>query len=1810
MTTIHRLAIVNRGEAAMRCIAAVAELNQESREPITTIALYTEPDAASWFVREASEAVPLGPATFADSDGHRKSTYLDLGRLMAALTQARADAVWVGWGFVAESADFARLCERAGLTFIGPDSDVLRLLSDKARARQLAEGLGIPVVRGSGGPAHDAERAPARQVEVQVVADSHGTVWAVGVRDCSIQRRNQKVIGESASTLLDEAGQQALCDAAVRMCAAAGYRSIGSVAFLVDPVARDFMFLEVNTRLQAEHPVTELATGLDLVKLQLAIAEGGRLSGSAPPPRGHAIQARLNAEDPEHAFVPAPGHVSALRLPSGTGIRVDTGVAAGDEIVPAFDPVIAKVTAWGKDRREALSRLHRGLAQSLVVVDGGTTNKAFLLALIDQPEVRAGSYDNRWLDRLTEARMHLPPQHPVALLQAAIEAADAEQAVVQANFYAAAARGRPVLPEEVGHRIEVTLRGNVYRMHVYCLGRGDYRVDAGDGVIDVNVQRSGRHERTVTCLGKRHRIVTDTQGPRLIVEVDGVPHVITRESGGRVRAPAPAFVVAVLVVVGDTVLAGDPLVVVESMKMETTITAPLPGTVHAVLAAVNTQVEAGAALVQLQPSDRPGEQTARSPRLTLAAAAGRSAGHGQTGPGQGSVDHPATLRGYLLGYDLDEGAVRDLTRQQQALLAATAPADPDLLGQEQELLEIFADLTALSRREPEDSEDEHSRSAEDYLFTYLASLDPERSALPDPFLSQLRRALARYGITSLRRTPELAEALLRMSLSLARVQVTAPIVMAILDRWLRRRDVLLPLMTDERRTLLDRLIATTQGRHQQVCDLAREVRYGYVDAPILDRMRPQIYAEMECYLDELAGHPSGERITEITDALVWCPQPMRALLRDRYRDADATTRVRLLQARTLRFYRIRALRQLRCQAFGSHLTCLAEYSDDGHDVQLVAGYVSLADLAGFAAELREFLGALPPGRRVVVDIESWRTGEWMHAAQMAAELAGLLARTDFGYPLDSLDITLTSDSRPDPTGGSAEHLRTQHFTFRQDHAGFTEDPLYRNLHPMIAERLDLWRLSNFTLQRMSSAEDVYLFNAVARENPKDERLIAIAEVRDLTPARDSAGRTIGFPHLEGVLAQTLAAMRHALGGKPPKRRPLSNRVILYVRPTWDIAPATWRGVAHRLAPMTADLGLEKVTIRIRALDASSSETRDAVLDVESLDRAVTVRVRQPSDRPIRQLTEYRQKVLRSQRLGAPYPYELIRMLTPPVGAPADFPAGEFAEYDLDDSGEQLVPVDRPYGRNLVGIVVGVIGNYTALVPEGMRRVAILGDPTSGLGNLAEAECRRIVAALRLASRLGVPVEWFALSSGARIAWDSGTENMDWIAAVLRGLIEFTQAGGEVNVVVTGINVGAQPYWNAEATMLMHTSGILVMTPASAMVLTGKSSLDYSGGVSAEDNLGIGGFDRIMGPNGQGQYWAPTLADACALLLRHYEHTYVVPGEGTPRRAPTIDPADRDVCSSPHKPVAGSDFNRIGDVFSAELNGERKKPFDMRSVMRAVTDTDHEPFERWARWRDGENAIVWEAHLGGFPVCLIGVESQPLPRTGFVPADGPPLWTAGTLFPQASRKIARALNAASGNRPVVVLANLSGFDGSPESMRKWQLEYGAEIGRAVTNFSGPIVFVVVSRYHGGAFVVFSKRLHNTMETAAVAGSYASVIGGAPAAAVVFAREVGSRTEQDPRVVSIREKLAADAAGTHAELRQDLVKAVREVRAEKLGQVADEFDSIHDIQRAMRVGSVDHIIPAAELRPFIIGALERRLAHGTAAADAGSAARGTG
>ena len=319
------------------------------------------------------------------------------------------------------------------------------------------------------------------------------------------------------------------------------------------------------------------------------------------------------------------------------------------------------------------------------------------------------------------------------------------------------------------------------------------------------------------------------------------------------------------------------------------------------------------------------------------------------------------------------------------------------------------------------------------------------------------------------------------------------------------------------------------------------------------------------------------------------------------------------------------------------------------------------------------------------------------------------------------------------------------------------------------------------------------------------------------------------------------------------------------------------------------------------------------------------------------------------------------------------------------------------------------------------------------------------------------------------------------------------------------------------------------------------------------------------------YWAKDLAEAYGILLEHYDHTWVAPGEATPRRAQTSDPTDRDVTAYPHDPK-DSGFTTVGDIFSKQTNPDRKKAFDIRTVIAAVCDQDHPRVERWAGMADAETAVVMDARVGGHSACVIGIESQPVVRAGFPPTDGPDTFTAGTLFPRSSKKAARAINTSSGNRPLVVLANLSGFDGSPESMRNLQLEYGAEIGRAIVNFDGPIVFVVISRYHGGAFVVFSKTLNEKMTVLAIEGSYASVIGGAPAAAVVFAGDVGKRTASDARVSGLEAALRDAAPEDKAALQLELADVRAAVRAEKISEVAAEFDGVHNIHRAVEVGSV--------------------------------------
>lgn len=452
---MERVLIANRGEIALRIIRACRELG------IHTVAVYSEADREAAHVQLADDAVCIGPAAASES-------YLKITNIISAAEVTDSDAIHPGYGFLAENADFAEICAKCNLKFIGPSPEAIRKMGDKNTARETMKSGGVPITPGSDGlvesekeavrisaeigypvivkataggggkgmriahnelslqnafttARHEAERAfgnagvyiekyveSARHIEVQILADEHGNVIHLNERDCSLQRRNQKVLEEAPSPALDEAVRQELGAAAVRAAQAVGYANAGTVEFLYDEKEKRFYFMEMNTRIQVEHPVTEEVTGVDLIKEMIRVASGEPLSLRQEDivTRGHAIEFRVNAEDPSRDFAPCPGTINWLNLPGGRGVRVDSAVYPGYKIPPYYDSMIAKLIVHGRDRKEALAILGRALEEFLV--DGPATTIPLGLALLKDAHFLGGEYNTRYLEKFMET--YEPPQ--------------------------------------------------------------------------------------------------------------------------------------------------------------------------------------------------------------------------------------------------------------------------------------------------------------------------------------------------------------------------------------------------------------------------------------------------------------------------------------------------------------------------------------------------------------------------------------------------------------------------------------------------------------------------------------------------------------------------------------------------------------------------------------------------------------------------------------------------------------------------------------------------------------------------------------------------------------------------------------------------------------------------------------------------------------------------------------------------------------------------------------------------------------------------------------------------------------------------------------------------------------------------------------------------------------------------------------------------------------------------------------------------------------------------------------------------------
>ena len=676
-----KVLIANRGEIAVRVIRTLREMG------IDSVAVYSDADAGALHVREAGEAVRIGPPPAAES-------YLNIDAIVAAALAVGAQAVHPGYGFLAENAAFARACAAAGLVFVGPPPAAIEAMGDKIAAKATVAAAGVPVVPGAGGAGlteaelkdkvlmwndpwfpvlvkpsaggggkgmrvvrSAAELADAlagarreataafgdgtllverylqrpRHIEIQVLADAHGTVVHLGERECSLQRRHQKIIEESPSPLIDPVRREAMGRAAIEAARSVGYVGAGTVEFIVPGTAPndqggasdaefEFFFMEMNTRLQVEHPVTELVYGLDLVEWQLRVAAGERLPFTTevvPATGGHAVEARVYAEDPARGFLPTGGTVLALREPTGEHVRVDSGLAPGTAVTSAYDPMLAKVIAWGADRGSALARLDAALADTVIL--GVPTNVAYLRTLLADPDVQAGRLDTGLAERIATEPAPVPDQVLAAAALARLLARDP-------------GTGHPVGPDDpleaatavdpweipdgwrVGGPAWTKFRfaagGSVAEVRVRGLASAGAQVTvgAGDPVPAVAELRPGRAgtaggaDLLLRYGGRTVRYVYAADGETSWLARGGHAWSLAAErpaplrAGGAgvadatVRSPMPGTVLAVHVTEGGQVTAGQPLLIVEAMKMEHVVTAPTDGVITALTARVGQQV--------------------------------------------------------------------------------------------------------------------------------------------------------------------------------------------------------------------------------------------------------------------------------------------------------------------------------------------------------------------------------------------------------------------------------------------------------------------------------------------------------------------------------------------------------------------------------------------------------------------------------------------------------------------------------------------------------------------------------------------------------------------------------------------------------------------------------------------------------------------------------------------------------------------------------------------------------------------------------------------------------------------------------------------------------------------------------------------------------------------------------------------------------------------------------------------------------------------------------------------------------------------
>ncbi|MBF0441702.1 MAG: ATP-grasp domain-containing protein, partial [Oligoflexales bacterium] len=1219
-----KIGIVNRGEAAVRFINAVTEFNILHKTGFRPVAFYTTNEQSSLFSKKASEGCLLN-----DLEGFselKRNPYTDIDFMMTALKSAGCEAVWVGWGFLSENAEFVERLEREGIVFIGPASGPMLLLGDKVEAKNLAERSEVSILPWSGRPLNDlndalneaceigypvilkaasggggrgirivmtSEEMPdkfravceesnnlfgnsrifmeamvlnGRHLEVQVAVDIHGNVKTYGVRDCSVQRNNQKIIEETPPPHLSEHLINEMQESAGRLVRAAEYSGVGTVEFIYDMNRSQAFFMEVNPRLQVEHPITEELHGIDLIRIQLLIAMGASIADEGGTRRGYVMEVRLNAEDPARKFLPTPGKILWLQPPHIPGVRFDSGFTEEDLIPSEYDSMIAKVIAKGSSRLHVIGRLEAALSELRVHIEKGTTNRAFLLELLKSNEFRTGGVSTKFVDRFLREERDKPHWN-IALAAFAIYQHKRAYSNELANFVGKISRQSA--PRDIfnnnGSEIAIKHKNRKYTFQVRTQRNGYIHVYY-ENIIMVFEYINRFNEICLKTKNGKYDLQMIDRGDFLQIEINGVPYPMEFDSTGVIKASSPSIVLAINVKEGFEVKKGGLLITLEAMKMEIAITAPFDGVIQSIHTRKGEQVFAGQQLIELSVTGEQQESAGESDEEGIIDFCKLDEFYGSDEESRGLLAWETFKREYFslfTGYDFDKDFLKNYSRMIE-ICKQRPDLLPDMAKSILTSVLMFVVIEDLFTSENLGLEGMiQGIDFQEVLMHYFLRHEDRESGIPQSFLDKLDKAYQWYPMANPKKNRAATNIIFNIYRSRANIEnkkiLLKNSLFTLVDIFPEVKD---SISLEQLSIRLNELISLTENSSQVLSDAAVHAKYILVDRIkqqenfLKDRLALEFSLNRIITKDDEAS-----RQIEMTDLINSGMEYINDILLFNVENKPKNRPILEAISRKLNFDR--EITGVEFLVWNNLLFChVTSSSGDGpylSIVSIVDNSSYLKDAFDLFQYLKQYENQKTEIILLVIGAEDRDENQVFDTFSKSIPACAL-----FSVGIKTKTIGLSYRTYVFENGRMAEAMRR------------------RGISPLRYRNLRMGRLDNFNVKLIYESPQVHLMRVSAKENEKDVRLFAFIKIPRIQLMLNRKYQTRRIPVLSDVIMEAVNHMKAEQARE--ERRLHMNRIVVYIA-----APITGRlseaGPFHRtLARRVKGAGLQKIVFYTRHLE--------------------------------------------------------------------------------------------------------------------------------------------------------------------------------------------------------------------------------------------------------------------------------------------------------------------------------------------------------------------------------------------------------------------------------------------------------------------------------------------------------------------------------------------------------------------------------------------------------------------------------------------------